>query len=186
MITARTIETVDYYVTSFSAEPDLLGQWRAYCMAGRGFAIGYQSAPLTRMNNEVYLFRVTYDREEQEQAVRSIIEIYIPGLVEAAEVAKRDLIVAAGAALGVPLALLLLAFKHEAYAEEREYRLVRSGINPIPLDQVEFRSTANMIVPFIEFDLADHRNNSNGKAPLAEIVVGPSVDAARAENHYEC
>jgi len=180
-IVERTIEKVDFYVASLSAEGDLLGQWRAYCLSGRGFSLGYRGAPLTRLNNDVALLRVTYDRKEQEAAARDILNIYLPSFAAAVDSGDRERGVAAGAALGVPLTLLLLSFKHHAYEEEREFRLVRFAINSIPLGAVQFRATASMLVPFIEFNLADHQGNTNDKAPLADIVIGPSLDSSRAE-----
>src|SRR5438874_1560541 len=36
----QTIRQTESYAASFSADPDLLPQWRAYCLNGRGVAVG--------------------------------------------------------------------------------------------------------------------------------------------------
>src|SRR5207249_4501534 len=63
------------YVFSFSAVPDLLSQWRAYCPDGAGVAIG---VPKTLINRRaaVHGFDFVpciYDPRQQAEAVVSIL-----------------------------------------------------------------------------------------------------------------
>jgi hypothetical protein len=53
------------FVSCFSREPDLLGQWRAYADDAHGFAIGFDAKALKYM--PASLLAVEYDREKQVQ-----------------------------------------------------------------------------------------------------------------------
>lgn len=60
----------DFYSVSFSANGDLLSQWRGYGSAGGGYAIGFDTAELTRPRSPYpqparFLNRVIYEPELQ-------------------------------------------------------------------------------------------------------------------------
>ncbi|HYI10947.1 MAG TPA: DUF2971 domain-containing protein [Thermoanaerobaculia bacterium] len=176
----KFIHANNFYVASFSGHPDLLGQWRAYCAAGRGFALGFEGRAISGFAGQFNLFRVEYARPDQELAVRRIFDLYRPVLLHSAEAGETALARAA-TQFGIPLVLMLLAFKHEAFADEREYRLFRSNMLPVPRDQIHFRGTDRTIVPYMTIDLASHDRNVSGKAPLQRVIIGPCLDAALAE-----
>lgn len=71
----QVISDIDCYATSFSADPDLLTQWRAYCRNGRGVALGVLSDVLALRKNMVFL-RVEYDRSKQEQIIRDLLNVF--------------------------------------------------------------------------------------------------------------
>jgi hypothetical protein len=68
--------------------------------------------------------------------------------------------------------------KHEAFAEEREWRLVSPPIMT-QHESVKFRMGRHSLVPYLEFDLVDEHLPS---MPLHEIIVGPTPDP-RATQH---
>jgi hypothetical protein len=71
---------------------------------------------------------------------------------------------------GAVLSLMHLKFKHPAFQEEREWRLV--PINP-ELSAIRFRQGYSDIKPYVEVtpDMADGR----GRLPLKRIVFGPTL-----------
>src|SRR5437870_11124600 len=65
----------EVYVFSFSAVPDLLSQWRAYCPDGAGVAIGFPKALINR-RAAVHGFDFApciYNPRQQAEAVVSIL-----------------------------------------------------------------------------------------------------------------
>lgn len=103
------------FVACFSTKPDSLGQWRAYGDDGRGFAVGFNAAAIRRL--PATLLRVEYDRERQvEEMMRAIVAAYL----HRAEGGSEDEFMSDC----ILLATSMVAFKHEAFAEEGEVRSV--------------------------------------------------------------
>jgi hypothetical protein len=59
--------------------------------------------------------------------------------------------------------------KHPSFKEEKEWRLISPLINSFN-DNVKFRTGKSMIIPYIEFSLADENN----KIDFEEIIIGPT------------
>jgi hypothetical protein len=80
------------------------------------------------------------------------------------------------AALGVSLATIIAISKHAAFAEEREYRLIRflRGENEMKL--VKFRGTPRGLVPYVEFPVPFGQRGT-----IAEVMIGPCLDFALQE-----
>ena len=114
----------DPYVTCFCANGNLLSQWRAYAANGSGFAIEFEPTRLmdTFKNDadivvNAKLFRVIYDEKEQTRLIEEAIEQLVKafGTHE-----KQDVLDC------VPRVFseMSYCFKHPAFAEEQEWRLV--------------------------------------------------------------
>jgi hypothetical protein len=59
------------FVASFSKEPDMLSQWRAYAEDACGFAIGFSGLALKNM--PVTLLTVEYEPERQLEEMKTVI-----------------------------------------------------------------------------------------------------------------
>lgn len=151
------------YLASFCSEGDLLSQWRAYS-SGSGFAIGFSPSSLKTAAESFRgsLVKVVYDPPQPGDA----------GLFHAAALTVGE----TGSRL-VPTPTALARFKHQAFREEQEWRVVvpaKSG----PSDSastapVSFRPGPEGITPYvaIPFD----------SSAVLHVRVGPGGDQRRRE-----
>ncbi|WP_144243489.1 DUF2971 domain-containing protein [Azospirillum argentinense] len=115
------LEIDDYvrpFIASFSAEGDLMSQWRLYADDARGFSLGIKAIEACD-HWGIRLKKVLYDKEKQKHLVQnSLIELFngwiaidenIPALIDVVS----------------EFAIDLCALKNPAFFEEREYRVVR-------------------------------------------------------------
>jgi DUF2971 family protein len=167
------INEIDYYATAFSAEPDLLSQWRAYCHNGRGVAIGMNSQALASHANMLFR-RVEYEPAAQIQLAADIMAVYADPARNAKTHEERHSLVSD---LAMFFVILRGIFKQRAYAGEVEYRLFNTL--PRPRDAHDtpllFRGTTTAIIPYYEVDLTQNRTMP-GRIPLTEIIIGPCLD----------
>jgi hypothetical protein len=184
------------FVSCFCEEDNLLSQWRAYGQKGGyslGFGVGGLSNGLVAPGpyNPLRLVQVIYSDGLQLERIRSVLRQSVTAVGEAVEAKHvdagqlmnfvRDVIVA------IQELLLdeVVSFKHPAFSDEREWRVVarldlRAELPPSkptpgkPLHQ--FRQSGGYVVPFIEL------GSKKEKLPLASVRFGPSLDFKRYED----
>ena len=179
---ANTLEEHEgYFLTCFSETTGIVDQWRGYGNSGYGFALGFNYLDIVEFSskfNNVHFLKCVYDQDKQ-------IELIVNSAEKAnSEYGERS------AQLGITDGFLskalnnftfantilesTLRIKHEAFMQEREWRLVikHSFINP-PNNQsddhvteLKFRSAARGLIPYL----------SLGLPKLENIIVGPSPD----------
>lgn len=158
------------YVACLSEERDDLGQWRGYGQAG--FAIGFlrhqlaHSAPVLRP--------VDYGEQAIDRLCNELLRHFddrdVSGL-DGCDYGCEGYIEAVSFCL--PQIALV---KHEAFKQEKEWRLVVPHYN-LKYDEVKVRPGTQGVVPYVELGFP--------REAVAEIVIGPggdfhSVRAARA------
>lgn len=166
----RRMSDLPIFVASFSEDGDLLSQWRAYCPPAGGYSVGIRASSL-RANGEgrFSLQPCIYDPERQ----RALVEGLILQVLQCLPADSKGGAISDGAIPGLAhgflasLARLAPLLKNQAFAAEREWRLVSSDTS-----MEKFRATNRRVVPFVEFPLAA------GDAPLeiARLIVGPAED----------
>lgn len=180
--------TANYYVCSFSAECDDLGQWRSYADNGKGYALVFDTAALENYfainspgaKNHNNTFGVRYNDSEisliQNQLVAGAFNLI--SFAEQHSLTKsqfnfymRQLSTEASAHI-IHAALF---YKHEAYRHEREYRFLQIFRGDIPPPNVKTRTRNYQSVEYREFDWLPSK-------ALKKIVIGPSANIAVAEN----
>ncbi len=177
-----------YFVCSFSAAGDDLGQWRAYADNGRGYALGFNAkmleaaythdgaAPIT--NNST--FPITYDDVKLIELHRELVDKMFPlislprgrGLTSAA---IRDFMRELSTILSTHALRTALFFKHEAYKNETEYRFLEIHRGDRDPPKVKFRGRPDSLIKYREFDW----RGTNALA-LEEIVIGPAANKDQA------
>lgn len=195
-------EEANYFVCSFSAHGNDLGQWRAYADNGRGYALGFSTKLLEKAfidngsedpsnpglhpqfvdskadQRFLKTFRITYEDAQLTKIDAEIIDL-MSNLIElpAKKRLLRPTLVSYFAGLLTTLVVRVLEaglhFKHEAYSNEQEYRFLEVHRKMTP-DQVKVRSRPYSLVKYREFDWK--KTNSGA---LKEIVVGPAADPQR-------
>jgi hypothetical protein len=178
-----------YFVCSFSANGDDLGQWRAYADNGRGYALGFDAkviedgytkkdgAPIA--NNST--FYVKYDDKQLAGLQRRIIDTAFPliSLPRGRNLASEAI---RGYMSNLSILVLLhclrasLFFKHEAYRNEQEYRFMQLHRADIAAPDVKLRARRHSLVKYREFDW-----RAAAPEALRQIVIGPAADFQKAE-----
>lgn len=176
-----------FFMCSFSSSGDDLGQWRAYADNGRGYAVGFDAKALedgyTKQggipipNNST--FHITYNDAQllgiQDQIVEKMHDLI---MLPAGRKLKNAAINVYMAELQMLFTLhilqTILFFKHEAYANEREFRFLQiHKANEPPT--VEVRARRYGLVKYRKFDW-----RSVAADALKKIVVGPAADYGTA------
>lgn len=122
---------IDVFQTSFSANPDELGQWRGYGDNGMGCSIETSVPALHSVSNLGGW--IIYDFRKQRAFSRKILEHL--RLVNDDAYISRVLLVAAS------------FMKHPGFESEQEYRVITF---PDPA-KVKFRDSGQRIVPYVDF-----------------------------------
>jgi hypothetical protein len=177
----------DFYAVSFSANGDLLSQWRGYGSSGGGYAIGFDTRGLTRPPSPHpqpgrFLNRVIYDPAVQLNVLENIATAML-GLFAGADPSTEEATAARARVFSTLGEIVGFAFnfKDPAWSEEQEWRAVRV-LTEGQLEQVRFRPVRGIAVPFITLSTgADH----DSRLPIREVVVGPTVNAEMAQKSLE-
>jgi Protein of unknown function (DUF2971) len=168
----------DFYATSFTANGDLLSQWRGYGSSGGGYAIGFDAArlispPSPYPQPDRFLNRVIYEEETQLRVLRAtaekMLELFAKVDPSSPEMtgARARLFAALGEVVG-----FVFSFKDPAWSEEQEWR----SVYVLPegeLDGVDFRPDGGIAVPYVTLAIG---TDPDARLPIREIVQGPRLD----------
>ncbi|GAA2153359.1 DUF2971 domain-containing protein [Humibacillus xanthopallidus] len=155
---------VHVFVACFCEDGDLLSQWRGYA-AGAGYAVGLdtdalETAVLGPMPHQelpvrlVGLRRVSYG----DDLLRPRVDALVARVIE--QPSAHPYVMGDHLARGEILPMLA-EFKHPAFAEEQEWRLIATDQYGEP---VNFRPGPLGPTPYVEFDFG---------SALVEVKVGP-------------
>jgi hypothetical protein len=164
----------DAYVVCFCADGNLLSQWRAYAANGEGFAIEFEPRSLMEALKRdpdvavnAKIFQVIYERQSQRQ----FVELAIEQLVSAMDTNDPQQV------LGwVPLVFSEMAFcfKHDAFIEEQEWRLVF-----IPRSEhfLDVRISRGHLSPYASIQISELEE----RPPYISISHGPTLEARNTQ-----
>ena len=189
------------FVVCFCNSGNLLSQWREYADRGGGYCLGFAFSSATRFAADLgklvegkspYLRKVTYEEDEQ----RELVTRYVDAVAAAAKKALDRLsathchgqsVSPSPAVMMTMMALhavnvlldMLLCFKHPAFKEEKEWRLVRVTSEDHQLENLQFRETAGGLVPYRPTHIYDINEAGQPVFPLHSISFGPTLDSVR-------
>lgn len=185
------------YVSCFSKEGDMLSQWRAYANQGKGVSIGFD---LNNFESSVHQLltgsQVLYDEELQLKSIENIMKIIINNFEEIKEKVNWD---DYGYERMVQLTIIdfleaiIPTYKSMSFSEEKEFRFqynVDGNVVKKEYEEIHFRTTESMLVPYIILDSAykrykrDLENDGHEiehsflikNLPIKEIIIGYSLD----------
>jgi hypothetical protein len=171
---------IQAFVTSFSAQSDLLSQWRAYCPGG-GYALGMSTSALKRLaESQGYLLeRCVYEPEEQRKKVAGVVTKVAQQWIQTGDevplIPNNHHGYAVLEKLVDVLSRILPFLKHPSFEEEQEWRLVKllPGLSVLTKDLplLKFRDGNHHVVPYLTFDLAAALSGD----PPCSIVIGPAL-----------
>ena len=170
------------YIISFSELPDSLAQWRAYCPATGGYAIGFPTEHILDMAKAqgFKLAKCIYDHVLKYRALEEIVEEVIRNF-ELHDLQNHD--EAREAFLNNCIDYIkevALIMKNEAFADEKEYRLILTTKQLHAGDSMGFRSSNMGVIPYCKFKLTDDEHPSMVKRGETNLVVciGPGREQA--------
>ena len=189
------------FIASFSAEADSLPQWRSYCNAGNGVAIGFSSNCLRRATIKTDKSTppfTRFDRVRYPDASNGYPEIDAE-IIEQLETVKMtievmkitDAVTASSLTLSELFRFMLLEHacfrKSASFRSENEYRLVVDTIIP-RYDLLRYRTTRSCMIPYLDLKIP-HYEEGHDKDPdfqlsnpsmggfdrfIKRVVVGPT------------
>ena len=151
------------YVVCFCEEADVLSQWRGYAEGG-GYALGFDRGALSRLSagentTPIVLRPVRYGPASIGPMVKTVLDAVAPRPTGHPGVTGFW-------AAGTVVLPTLAQVKHEAFAEEREWRLITTSAGSRDLT---FRSGPRWPVPYLAISFPVEA--------LRRVVVGPGPDA---------
>jgi len=175
------------FVVCFCKKGNQLSQWREYANKGRGYSCGFEFSEATRISSspealtagkQPIIRKVIYDGAEQIRLVTNYLEKSRSAVTELHR-AGADLGRMSLQSVNVLLEMIL-CFKHPAFEEEREWRLFRAVMDSSKSEELRFRDSAGLLVPYRPTYLFDF-GGSEPTFPLRTIYLGPAVDPTRAK-----
>jgi hypothetical protein len=167
------------YVACFTANGNLLSQWRSYCPTAKGVSLGFHPKKISSVATE-QLFQVgkcVYDAKTQMQLAGKILEAIeevARSKGENTNPAKRhpsnsyyDVFEEIESDLLRVAALL----KHSSFHEEQEWRAVSSIMTNYVEAPIEYREGPSMLVPFVEFHLP---KAADRRLDIEHVFLGPT------------
>ena len=159
--------TPNVFAVSLSESEDLLSQWRAYG-TGRGgpFCIGFLSETLRQQAPRIKvprgrgwrMVRCIYDADEQRTMLEGLMRENLHWAAEAdadphLEISKTGAALEFSALFNAVWGTAPI-FKHPAFSEEREWRLILGPVDPAKLT-VHWVERPHTLAPYVEFPLHD-------------------------------
>ena len=163
-----------FFVASFSQRCNHLGQWRAYAEDGHGYCIGFKIGGDDGLDKE-WLLPVEYDGSAQSDPMRRVVDVIID-VLSPIEITP-NVTNTAWAHLWHHATRNAASFKHGAYQEEQEWRMVYSKVTP---DRMEFRPRRGEVVPYVDLSFRSTRGDLE-LAPIVSVTTGPQLDHPRIE-----
>ncbi len=184
------------FVVCFCESGDLLSQWRAYAERGGGYCLGFQFSATTKISCNIerpddrkfpFLRKVIYNKTEQEDLIKQYLEIVVDGSKKAFKIKKypyeppEHAVVMAMQAANVLLDMLT-SFKHDAFKEEKEWRLIRVTREDFQPESLQFREDGGELIPFRTTYIFDEKENEKLEFPLNSIIFGPWLEPVRTRS----
>lgn len=167
------------FVTSLTANGNLLSQWRGYCPLGKGVSVGFNPTIISRCaNRQSFLIgKCIYDSVRQNQITKNIIEDIEKVATQRGEntdPSKRhptqsfhDVFEEVEADLLRVAAIL----KHPSFKEEEEWRAVSLVLTNYVKSPISYREGISMLIPYLEFSLIP---DSASKMEIQHVFLGPT------------
>lgn len=167
---------IDYYVISFSECKDLLSQWRAYSNCGNGYSLGFNLHDLFNTFkpnldcNYAFIQKVTYNTTEQKVIIDNVLNRAFVYFNNTPNIDENDFIFT----LSLFLSGCMLWFKHDAFHEENEWRIIFIPNYDTDNQYMEFREGSDRLIPY--FKLYRYLDNNRSKLPVSSIHYGPTTN----------
>jgi hypothetical protein len=170
------------YVACLSEDGDLRSQWVEYGDGGRGFAIGFDAELLRIHRGSGWrMIPVRYGTEHcawfgpLAEIIAETVDTHVPAGHE-----LRDAAIRSGCDYLTEILVVALAVKHESFAPEREWRLVRTKHRLEPLVP-STRAAGGRLLSYVPMGIRDALNQirlgplSTPGGTAAMLAIAPGV-----------
>jgi len=185
-------------VACFCEKNSLLSQWRAYSNNGRGYCIGIEineltciSGILNNLNNNKYLCirKVIYDENLQKKLVNNYLNTIVPVIVETlknpSNQFEENLMLSMICIEAVNVLWdMLVVFKHSAFSEELEWRIIHATQRTHEMKYVKLKNSGTKLNPFRPIYFYQE-NHGKKQFPLKSLTYGPSLDPSQSKVFLE-
>lgn len=164
------------FVFSLSEEGNLLSQWRSYTPHGKGVNLQFSIDKINKLlasNKNTFLVKCIYDEAEQTDLIGNFIdELVIRFRINASKAFNPNRHISECYFDYIntfynEVLFILASLKHEAFKEEKEWRLVTRLNGNFKSEELCFREGASMIAPYIKISLLE-------KPYFDFVTLGPS------------
>lgn len=164
------------FCVSFSANGDLLSQWRGYGSFGKGYAVGLRLEAGCPHSQIAQYYDVVYGDEWLADLAVDLLDLFVSAFDKWKDQMYDEWAYA--------LSVLAKSFKDRSYSEEQESRLVCSytgdRVNQLNNERpLNFRAMGGDLIPYIPMSLNFLSGTEDPRLPIERIVVGPGVDFER-------
>lgn len=169
------LDANDVFCACFSREGDHLGQWRGYGAGGLGCCVSFDYLKLQDLNG-LHSW-VIYDKQKQAELANLLFVEYLhtvvgPRIRRENMDTMRDW---ASQELLRMLPALFMLFKHPAFKEEREYRVIYTDdVNSSPVARRGYRLSGALVIPYVELQYL-----SSVEPPIEMVRLGPGCSEQR-------
>lgn len=176
-----SVRNTNLCVGCFSAEKDLLSQWREYGGKGGGVSIGFRTSNLTEVTRTkgFKLWRCIYNPQEQELILEDFLDMILQAYNSMISTIKKwelDLETFREKLVGFAMTWLVqisAIIKHPSFSEEKEWRIISQSMSNRD-ENFGVRSSNEKLIPYYELNLSLERNEQN--TFIANIITGPASD----------
>lgn len=180
------------FVACFTANGNLLSQWRSYCPPAKGVSLGFNAGKVTALakRQSYQIGKCVYDAKIKKRITTNILkqikhrarasvsrkileEDYDGGrYTHVFEEVADDLL---------RIAALL---KHPSFHEEEEWRIISPVIPNNTKAPIEYREGPSSLVPYMNFQLPE---TPSGNLDIEHVILGPTPTPKNSMNslsHY--
>ncbi len=169
------------FVVSFTANGNLLSQWRSYCSPGKGISAGFKPEHLCQCASEqaYSVVKCIYDNDRKKGLATRIVnavETLAQERGENLDPSKRHPSQSFhGVFEEIESDLLRVAavLKHSSFREEEEWRVVSPLVTKYVGASIRFREGKTALVPYKDFSL---QRKVDGVFQLEHAYLGPTPD----------
>jgi hypothetical protein len=170
--------TSEWFVACLSEAPDDLSQWRAYGGGEGGCAIGFDGPSIAKcgLSDQCFLVPVSYDRGVHTALCRAVadatVQFFNEGLATYGAAAGEwaDAFLAVWREMVIYLAPIL---KHDGFAAEREWRIVRR-LRETDRAKMKYRQKQTMLSRHLPLAFPPPGKPGSKLLPINKVCVGPS------------
>ncbi|MEP6935178.1 MAG: DUF2971 domain-containing protein, partial [Nitrospirota bacterium] len=174
------------FVASFTANGNLLSQWRAYCPVGKGVSLGFDPALVLRcaVRQTFHVGQCIYDSNAQLTLAGRILDSVIELAALRGEASPNKKYPTQSYHLvfeEIEDTLLVIGalVKHPSFQEEQEWRAISPVFTNYVETPIQYREGASMLIPYLPFSLSD---DPSGLLTFQEIFVGPTPNVGLSMN----
>lgn len=169
----------DLFIVALTEEGNLLSQWRSYTPHGKGVSIGFEPGFLLRniKSQNLRIAKCLYEASEQKELVHELLSKMLITFNQERELCNSSNFDSFQKYWGImnkftgDFLQVFSIIKHPAFSEEKEWRIISPYFPSCTKPEIKFREGASMLVPYIEVDLSDIKEE---ETLFEEVYLGPT------------